>query len=88
MESTDIISIIGFRLAEISNLLSKYIIIMNGFQELIKMKKIDITDTFYVVNILHDIKWAIYIKHILLNLGVTKIIFSQKHTVRCKFEKN
>lgn len=61
---------------------------MNGFQELIKMKKIDITDTFYVVNILHDIKWAIYIKHILLNLGVTKIIFSQKHTFRCKFEKN
>ena len=61
---------------------------MNAFQELLNIKKINTSDTFYVVNILHDIKWAIYIKHILLDLGITKIIFSQKQTFKCKFEQN
>jgi phosphatidylserine decarboxylase len=57
---------------------------MNPFKELNNKKLININDTFYIVNVFNDIKWARNIKDILVNLGITKII----HVEDQLFEKN
>jgi phosphatidylserine decarboxylase len=57
---------------------------MNAFEELHHKKLINITDTFYVINVFHDIQWDKNITDILLNLGVTKIF----HVKDPFFEKN
>ena len=57
---------------------------MNAFKELNQKKLININDTFYIVNVFHDIKWARSIRDILVDLGITKIIDVKDHI----FEKN
>jgi len=51
---------------------------MNAFHELVQKKKITITNTFYIIDIFHDTEWVKNIKSILLNIGATKIIYSEK----------
>ena len=60
------------------------VIIMNAFKELHQKKLININDTFYIVNIFHDIQWDKNITDILLALGVTKIF----HVKNPFFEEN
>jgi len=57
---------------------------MNTFKELNNKKLININDTFYIVNVFNNIKWARNIKDILLDLGITKIILVEDQL----FEKN
>ena len=54
------------------------VIIMNVFKELYQKKLININDTFYIVNVFHDIQWDKNITDILLALGVTKIFHVKK----------
>jgi hypothetical protein len=51
---------------------------MNAFHELVQKKKITITNTFYIIDIFHDTEWIKNVKSILLNIGATKIIYSEK----------
>ena len=60
------------------------VIIMNAFEELHNKKLININDTFYIVNVFHDIQWDKNITDILLALGVTKIF----HVKDPLFEEN
>jgi phosphatidylserine decarboxylase len=57
---------------------------MNAFEELHNKKLININDTFYIVNVFHDIQWDKNITDILLALGVTKIF----HVKDPLFEEN
>ena len=57
---------------------------MNAFEELYQKKIININDTFYIVNVFHDIQWDKNITDILLTLGVTKIV----HVKDPFFEEN
>jgi phosphatidylserine decarboxylase len=61
---------------------------MNAFHELLQKKHINKYDTFYIVNVFHDITWARNTKKILLNLGITKIFFSKKHLDKEDIEQN
>jgi phosphatidylserine decarboxylase len=51
---------------------------MNAFKELLQRKKININDTFYIIDTFYDTKWVNHTKGILLNIGAKKIIYSKK----------
>lgn len=50
---------------------------MNAFNELFYKKYISKYDTFYIIDVFHDTEWVKNTKHVLLDIGATKI-YSEK----------